>query len=1440
MDRDDASVSPSTPKKVTASPTNTTPTASTNVSPTAAATTPVAPSAAPLSASVSTTAPTPLSRSVSQQSAASSTRSHRSLRRGNGSRRTSSRVPTRSSSQSNHSPAPAPHLAVGSSSASVTSEDSKSLTSFPSFSPKAPSASTSPQLPPHAPAERARVPRLAGPTASTASLVDSLLASHTKDGRRSTSPSSSSLLQHQSSLLPVTAPSTSTASTSSVTAAVSARNALFEDAPPLSSVLPGSLHLTDDAHVARLIGKHGAVSLVRQLAEDLAMRDAQIATLRARAADRERCLRKIILECGLSSLDLETRLRTLEQEQEARVQSQVAQAQANATAGANTPATSSSASIPAAHARRVSDLVSDAMSDDNSLKISSDYYYNDATIRAASSAAAVSAAATSKKSGSNASNMGTTKGWKDYLWGGGTAKKSSNGSVSGTQTPQRQQQDQQQGTLKKNTAVRVTSGGDRRPTITDDFFQPPTTTPNDAEDARLARSNSRASSIASAATSQSSRKPSLASLALRLVGAGGSDSSLQDGSEPGTPSSGKGANTASAAASLRIASGAGSRRPGLPSTTIGRSSRATTLQSGGGGSVGPRSLMSMRRTTSSAVLNGAGAVAALNSASPQTIPGRGSGGSHANGSGSGGHGSGGGGSSGTQAHERWGEMMDASPAGDGVVRRTTYFPVEMDTILPLDVQPPTLTHMYNRYNKSGHLIDRFGFIYDQRRKKRQREAAQVAGHVKRGSRHSEMLDTGSGRASRASRPSPTMLDSSVPDDGVGETTSSSAPAGDEDRASIGDASSLRGSTNNDNDGANNRPASPTTDLAKDAASGGGASGIPKRWQDYLKIATFPTELLSHTPAMSDSRIEVITESVGGGSGSNSVEGGNGSVRSVSGDGSSMMDTTTDAGPKSPGFITSDGRGFVPPSTGAMAAATTAATTTTSEVSLAGPGRDTGSIASGTAEATIDNKADQKQLVAKERTPAQQQQLQASQAPKEDAEPVRLLLQQLSELHDNLQKERTVRWNEFLRKVRAERRREGEMMAVAAATAASEGGGSGSNGGNKRFSLHATAVMPETRLADGEIIGVAGLGNKGKLGRAKWNEFRALVLGGIPVVMRAKVWAECTGATSLRVPGMYDDLVADRGGADSDEETDNNGNGQPRHHHEDRADVVAQIQADIYRTLTDNIFFREGPGTAKLNEVLLAYARRNPDVGYCQGMNLIAANLLLVTPSAEDAFWLLASIIETILPVGYYDHSLAGSRADQQVLRAYVADVLPRLSAHFDALSIDLETMTFQWFLSVFTDCLSAEVLFRVWDVVFCLNDGSVFLFQVALALLKLNEAALLRCETPAEIYTYINHQMTNHAISIDGLIQASEALRKLVRREDVEARRQAALEAERALVAARAAAVEEAKVLRQQKIAAREEAARAAQATATAKDSTADAPSATADASADAPAAEPA
>ena len=221
--------------------------------------------------------------------------------------------------------------------------------------------------------------------------------------------------------------------------------------------------------------------------------------------------------------------------------------------------------------------------------------------------------------------------------------------------------------------------------------------------------------------------------------------------------------------------------------------------------------------------------------------------------------------------------------------------------------------------------------------------------------------------------------------------------------------------------------------------------------------------------------------------------------------------------------------------------------------------------------------------------------------------VRLLLKQMADRHDALQRDRSLKWNEFLRKVRIERRR------INAAAAAAEDGGE-------------KDTMPETLMADGEVIGVSTLGTEGRGGKLRWKEFKALVLGGIPVTYRWKIWTECSAATSMKVPGYYDDLLQ---------------------HTADDPAVMSQIAMDINRTLTDNVFFRKGPGVAKLKQVLMAYSRRNPEVGYCQGMNMIAASLLLIMPSEEDAFWVLCSIVERIMPKTYFEPNLLASRADQE-------------------------------------------------------------------------------------------------------------------------------------------------------------------------------------------------
>ncbi|KAF8313582.1 TBC-domain-containing protein [Clavulina sp. PMI_390] len=247
-------------------------------------------------------------------------------------------------------------------------------------------------------------------------------------------------------------------------------------------------------------------------------------------------------------------------------------------------------------------------------------------------------------------------------------------------------------------------------------------------------------------------------------------------------------------------------------------------------------------------------------------------------------------------------------------------------------------------------------------------------------------------------------------------------------------------------------------------------------------------------------------------------------------------------------------------------------------------------------------------------------------------------------------------------------------------------------------------------------------------REEFKEFVKLVRKGVPLVYRGKVWGECLGMAEVGEPGAFGELLAQ-----VEKEKKANGNKE--------STVMADIEKDVKRTMPTNVFFGgDGIGVAKLRRVLQAYSRRNPEVGYCQGMNLIASTLLLVYANEEDAFWMLVCVMEHLLPTEFFGSSLLVSRACPLVLLDFVQERLPKLYNHLQDLGVDLAAICFSWFLSLFTDCLPVDTLFRVWDVLFL--EGMDVLFRVALAMLKMNEAELLACDSVSTLYIHLESMTT--------------------------------------------------------------------------------------------------
>ncbi|KAK1327760.1 hypothetical protein QTO34_012668 [Cnephaeus nilssonii] len=241
--------------------------------------------------------------------------------------------------------------------------------------------------------------------------------------------------------------------------------------------------------------------------------------------------------------------------------------------------------------------------------------------------------------------------------------------------------------------------------------------------------------------------------------------------------------------------------------------------------------------------------------------------------------------------------------------------------------------------------------------------------------------------------------------------------------------------------------------------------------------------------------------------------------------------------------------------------------------------------------------------------------------------------------------------------------------------------------------------------------------------ARSPELKGLVRAGIPHEHRSKVWRWCVDLHTRKLregaaPGYFAGLLKAALGKQNP--------------------ASQQIELDLLRTLPNNRHYA-GPaseGIQQLRNVLLAFSWRNPDIGYCQGLNRLVAVALLYLEQ-EDAFWCLVAIVEVFMPRDYYTKTLLGSQVDQRVFRDLMGEKLPRLHAHLEQHKVDYTLITFNWFLVVFVDSVVSDVLFRIWDSF--LYEGPKVIFRFALALFKYKEEEILKLQDSMSIFKYLRY-----------------------------------------------------------------------------------------------------
>ncbi|XP_046333198.2 TBC1 domain family member 9-like isoform X1 [Haliotis rufescens] len=230
----------------------------------------------------------------------------------------------------------------------------------------------------------------------------------------------------------------------------------------------------------------------------------------------------------------------------------------------------------------------------------------------------------------------------------------------------------------------------------------------------------------------------------------------------------------------------------------------------------------------------------------------------------------------------------------------------------------------------------------------------------------------------------------------------------------------------------------------------------------------------------------------------------------------------------------------------------------------------------------------------------------------------------------------------------------------------------------------------------------------------------LILKGIPDKYRGETWMIFSGALNEMNtnPGYYANIVNQSKGKSTI--------------------ATEEIERDLHRSLPEHPAFQTDLGIGALRRVLTSYAWRNPNIGYCQAMNIVTSVLLLYT-SEEEAFWLLTAICERLLP-DYYNTKVVGALIDQGVFEELIRDYIPSLYQKLDTLGL-LSMISLSWFLTIFLSVMPFNCAVNILDCFFF--DGAKVIFQIALTILDNKSGELLGCAEDGEAMTVLCQYLEN-------------------------------------------------------------------------------------------------
>ena len=185
-----------------------------------------------------------------------------------------------------------------------------------------------------------------------------------------------------------------------------------------------------------------------------------------------------------------------------------------------------------------------------------------------------------------------------------------------------------------------------------------------------------------------------------------------------------------------------------------------------------------------------------------------------------------------------------------------------------------------------------------------------------------------------------------------------------------------------------------------------------------------------------------------------------------------------------------------------------------------------------------------------------------------------------------------------------------------------------------------------------------------------------------------------------------------------------------------------ILKDLNKTLCDDNIFLHETTRNSLYRLLKTFMLYDQEVSYSHGIKFISGFLLIVSDFNEvESFQMLISIFskdfsKKICIKGFFVNNFP-------LLKLYIYQFdylfmryLPLVKKHFDELKIVNEFWVMKWYKTLFTDCLSYEIVSRLWDCL--IIKGLAFLHNFTLAILQYLSTELLKCKDGSHVIEVLN------------------------------------------------------------------------------------------------------